>query len=137
MYIYPLKIKNIVLYCIVQHKIETISYQSDTSLVERESCFSQLRYLSAFPSSCALKQGQKLSKMKTFFKEKISQSFKDCFSSSGGSMWVHTRRQVAATCRGDTLQRQIASCVLEKFVKIFVAATEFCRRNKSHRFSLI
>ena len=23
------------------------------------------------------------------------------------------------------------------FVKIFVAATEFCRRNKSHRFSLI
>ena len=28
---------------------------------------------------------------------------------------VHTRRQVAATCRGDTLQRQIASCVLENF----------------------
>ena len=50
---------------------------------------------------------------------------------------VHTRRQVAATCRGDTLQRKIASCALENFVKIFVAATEFCRRNKSHRFSLI
>ena len=28
---------------------------------------------------------------------------------------VHTRRQVAATCRGETSQRQIASCVLEKF----------------------
>ena len=41
---------------------------------------------------------------------------------------VHTRRQVAATCRGDALQRQIASCVLESFVKIFVAAAEFCRR---------
>ena len=50
---------------------------------------------------------------------------------------VHTRRQVAATCRGDTLQRKIASCALENFVKIFVAATEFCRRNKSHRFCLI
>ena len=50
---------------------------------------------------------------------------------------VHTRRQVAATCRGDTLQRKIASCALENFVKIFVAPTEFCRRNKSHRFSLI
>ena len=36
---------------------------------------------------------------------------------------VHTRRQVAATCRGDTLERQIASCVLENFAKIFVAAT--------------
>ena len=36
---------------------------------------------------------------------------------------VHNRRQVAATCRGDALQRQIASCVLENFVKIFVAAT--------------
>ena len=35
---------------------------------------------------------------------------------------VHTRRQVVATCRGDTLQRQIASCVLENSVaetKIF------------------
>ena len=50
---------------------------------------------------------------------------------------VHTRRQVAATCRGDILQWQIASCLLEKFVKIFVAATEFCRHNKSHWFSLI
>jgi len=38
---------------------------------------------------------------------------------------VHTRRQVAATCRGDALQRQITSCVLENFVKIFVASTEF------------
>ena len=28
---------------------------------------------------------------------------------------VHTRRQVAATCRSDTLQRQIAPCVLENF----------------------
>jgi len=31
----------------------------------------------------------------------------------------------------------IASCVPENFEKMFVAATEFCRRNKSHRFSLI
>ena len=46
-------------------------------------------------------------------------------------MWVHTRRQVAATCRGDTLQRQIASCVLENFCE------NLCRRHKSHRFSLI
>ena len=50
---------------------------------------------------------------------------------------VHTRRQVAATCRGDKLQRQIASCGLENFAKIFDAATEFCRLNKAHRFSLI
>ena len=28
---------------------------------------------------------------------------------------VHTRRQVAATCRNDTSQQQIASCVLETF----------------------
>ena len=28
---------------------------------------------------------------------------------------VHTRRQVAETCCGDTSQRQIASCVLENF----------------------
>ena len=41
---------------------------------------------------------------------------------------VHTRRQVAATCRGDAFHGQIASCVLENFVKIFVAATDFCRR---------
>ena len=108
-----------------QHRIETISYQSDTGLVERESCFSQLRYLSAFPSSCTLKQGQKLSKMKTFFKEKISQSFKDCFSSSGGSMWVHTRRQVAATCRGDTLQRQI-----RRFVCTGEICENLCRCNR-------
>ena len=31
---------------------------------------------------------------------------------------------------GDTSQRQIASWVLENFEKVFVAATEFCRRNK-------
>ena len=49
---------------------------------------------------------------------------------------LYTRRQVVATCRGDTLQRQITSCVLENFVKIFVATTEFCCHNKS-RFSLI
>ena len=36
----------------------------------------------------------------------------------------HTRRQVAATCRGDTLQRQIASCALEKIRE------NLCRRNK-------
>ena len=34
---------------------------------------------------------------------------------------LYTRQQVAATCRSETLQRQI-TCVLEKFVKIFVAA---------------
>ena len=28
---------------------------------------------------------------------------------------VHTRRQVAPTCRDDTSQRQIASCVLKNF----------------------
>ena len=50
---------------------------------------------------------------------------------------VHTKRQVAATRWGDTSQRQIASCVLENLEKMYVAATEFCRRNKSHRFSLI
>ena len=49
---------------------------------------------------------------------------------------LYTRQQVAATCRSETLQRRI-TCELEKFVKIFVAATEFCRHNKSHRFSLI
>ena len=49
---------------------------------------------------------------------------------------LYTRQQVAATCRSETLRRRI-TYVLEKFVKIFVAATEFCRHNKSHRFSLI
>ena len=39
---------------------------------------------------------------------------------------------LATTCCGDTSQRQIASCVnCGNFVKIFVSATEFCRRNKS------
>ena len=37
---------------------------------------------------------------------------------------VHTRRQVAATCRGDTLQRQIASCVPENFCE------NLCLRNR-------
>ena len=38
-----------------------------------------------------------------------------------------------ATCRSDKLL-----CVYRRiFVKIFVAATEFCHHNKSHRFSLI
>ena len=50
---------------------------------------------------------------------------------------VHTRRQVAATCRGDTLQRQIASCVLENFCENLCRCNRICRRNKSHRFSLI
>ena len=68
-----------------QHWIETILYKVILAWVERESCFSQLRYLSSLPSSCTRKQGQKLSKMKAFFKEKIIQSFKDCFSFSGGS----------------------------------------------------
>ena len=45
---------------------------------------------------------------------------------------VHTRRQNAATCRGDTSQRQIRSSVYWKIsVKIFVSATGFCRRTKS------
>ena len=43
---------------------------------------------------------------------------------------VHTGRQVAATCRGDTLQRQIAWCVLDDFCE------NLCRCNKSHNFSL-
>ena len=38
---------------------------------------------------------------------------------------VHTRRQVAATCRGDALQRQIASCVLENFLKNFCGDKDF------------
>ena len=50
---------------------------------------------------------------------------------------VHTRRQVAATCRGDILQRQIASCVLENFCENLCRCNRICRRNKSHRFSLI
>ena len=50
---------------------------------------------------------------------------------------VHTRRQVAATCRGDTLQRQIASYVLENFCENLCRCNRICRRNKSHRFSLI
>ena len=37
---------------------------------------------------------------------------------------VHTRRQVAATRRGDTSLRQIASCVLEKFCE------NLCRCNR-------
>ena len=39
-----------------------------------------------------------------------------------------------ATSCSNTLRRHIASSVLEKFVKIFVSATEFCRRDKSHKF---
>ena len=51
---------------------------------------------------------------------------------------VQVWRLVAATCCGDTSQRQIASCVnCGNFVKIFVSATKFCRRNKSHKFCLI
>ena len=50
---------------------------------------------------------------------------------------VHTRRQVAATCRGDILQLQIASCVLENFCENLYRCNRICRRNKSHRFSLI
>ena len=65
-------------------------------------------------------------------------------------------RFVAATCRlvctdlkvgiGDKLQQHVATTRCsdkslrgtgEFFVKIFVAATEFCRLNKSHNFSLI
>ena len=40
---------------------------------------------------------------------------------------------VAATRWGDTLQRQIASCVLENFCEISVSATEFGRCNKSQK----
>ena len=54
-----------------------------------------------------------------------------CWFSSASLRSVHTRRQVAATCHGNTLQQQIASCVLENFCE------NLCRRNKSHRFSLI
>ena len=39
-----------------------------------------------------------------------------------------------ATSCSSTLRRHIASSVLGKFVKIFVSATEFCRRDKSHKF---
>ena len=48
-----------------------------------------------------------------------------------------TRQQVAATCRGNTLQRQIASCLLENFCENLCRCNRICRRNKSHRFSLI
>ena len=50
---------------------------------------------------------------------------------------VHTRQQVAATCCGDTLQRQVASCVQENFCENLCRCNRICRRNKSHRFSLI
>ena len=39
-----------------------------------------------------------------------------------------------ATSCSNALRRHIASSVLEKFVKIFVSATKFCRRDKSHKF---
>ena len=50
-------------------------------------------------------------------------------SSSAGLRSVHTRRQVAATCRDGMLQQQIASCVLEYFCENLCSATEFCRCN--------
>ena len=56
---------------------------------------------------------------------------------------VHTRRQVAETCCGDTSQRQIASCVLEKFLwkslslqQNFVAAT-CCKKSNQTGFVLL
>ena len=45
---------------------------------------------------------------------------------------VHTGRQVAATCRGNTLQRKIASCVLENFCENLCRCNRICRRHKSH-----
>ena len=60
---------------------------------------------------------------------------------------VYTKRHVTTTLggdkplrvyrSGDRLLQQIASCLLENFVKIFVYTAEFCRRNKLHEFNLI
>ena len=49
----------------------------------------------------------------------------------------HTRRQVVATRRGDKSPRQFASCDTVNFVKIIVAAAEFCRCDQSHEFKLV
>ena len=46
----------------------------------------------------------------------------------------HTRRQVAATRRGDKSPQQIVLCDTINFMKIIVAAAEFCRRDQSHEF---
>ena len=42
------------------------------------------------------------------------------------------RRKVASTRRGDTLQQQIASCVLENFCENLCRCNRICRHNKSH-----
>ena len=42
---------------------------------------------------------------------------------------IHTRWQVAATCRHGRAQQQIASCILEYFCENLCSATEFCRSN--------
>ena len=50
-------------------------------------------------------------------------------SSPVGLRSVHTRRQVAATCRDGMLQQQITSCVLKYFCENLCSATEFCHSN--------
>ena len=50
-------------------------------------------------------------------------------SSPVGLRSVHTRWQVAATCRNHRAHQQIASCILEYFCENLCSATEFCRSN--------
>ena len=49
----------------------------------------------------------------------------------------HTARQIAATRRSNTSQQQISSCEQKNFIENFVAATEFCRCNMSHKIKLV
>ena len=49
----------------------------------------------------------------------------------------HIGRQIAATCRSNTSQQQISSREQENFIENFVAATEFCRCNMSHKIKLV
>ena len=49
---------------------------------------------------------------------------------------VHTRRQVAATCRVNASQQEAPSCTQENFCENFFSAKEFYR-HKSHKFRLI
>ena len=111
-----------------QHRIETISYQVILAwLKERvvfHSCVIWVHSLLLVQKN----RGKNSQKWRLFLKRR---------SVSLSKIVSHLVADPGRYTPGGKLQRQIASWVLEKFVKIFVAATEFCRRNKSHRFSLI
>ena len=120
-----------------QHRIETISYQVILAwLKERvvfHSCVIWVHSLLLVQEN----RGKNSQKWRLFLKRRsvslskiVSHPVADpCGYKPGGKLQQH----VAATRCSDKSLR----VYWRIFVKIFVAATEFCRRNKSHRFSLI